>query len=178
MSGLPTRRFAMAGGFGGYRSGKARRSAGPAVVECLEPRMLLAFSWSAEEVYLSELVNRARANPFAEQTRLNQMDGPTIDLTAGLTQGEIARLVPSEPLALNEFLTLASRAHALDMAERDFFDHVNPDGEDPTDRAQAAGYDGAAGENIAAGQETIDQAHREWVESVGHRRNIFSLHTN
>lgn len=170
----------------GYRSDRARRGVGrgriasqPAAMEGLEPRVLLAaFSWTPEEVYLAELVNRARANPFAEQTRLNQMDGPTIDLTAGLTQAEIARLGPSEPLALNQYLTLAARAHSLDMAERDFFDHVNPDGDDPTDRAHNAGYTGSAGENIAAGQETIDQAHREWVASVGHRKNIFSLHTN
>jgi uncharacterized protein YkwD len=176
----------MFGGFSGYRSsgsGRGRRRAlereQRAIAEGLEPRMLLAgFSWTAEEVYLLELVNRARANPMAEQDRLNQMDGPTIDLTAGLTQAEIARLVPSEPLALSEALTLAARMHSLDMAQRDFFDHVNPDGDDPTDRAQHAGYLGVAGENIAAGQETIDQAHREWIASVGHRKNIFSLHTN
>ena len=142
-------------------------------LECLEPRVLLStFSWTAEEVYLLELVNRARANPQAEGLRLG------IDLTAGLTSGERDRLVPSEPLALNPALTIAARAHSLDMAERDYFDHNTPEGLTPTDRARAQGYLGSAGENIAAGYQTVDDAHRAWIESVGHRKNIFSLHTN
>src|SRR5690606_31136292 len=66
----------------------------------------------------------------------------------------------------------------LDMAQRDFFDHINPDGATPTDRAQAAGYGGTAGENIAAGQESLDEDHFMWLESPRHRKNVFSLHAN
>lgn len=139
--------------------------------ESLESRQLLTgFSWTANEVYLSELVNRARSNPLAEGARLG------IDLTAGLTAGELQHLVASEPLALNEYLTTAARAHSLDMAQRDFFDHVNPDGLDPTDRVNAAGYGGTAGENIAAGYSSIDEVHAAWLESLGHRKNVLSLH--
>src|SRR5262245_43386685 len=145
---------------------------GPSV-ETLEARRLMAaFSWTPEEVYLSELVNRARADPMAEGVRLG------LDLTAGLTDAERARLVPSEPLALNPYLTVAARAHSLDMANRDFFDHVNPDGLNPTQRAQAAGYSGSAGENIAAGYRGIDEVHAAWLESLGHRKNVLSLHSN
>ncbi len=144
-----------------------------AMFEALEPRKLLSgFSWTAEEVLLLELVNRARANPMAEATLLG------LDLTDELTAAEIARLVPQEPLSLNEELTLAARLHSLDMAERDFFDHVNPDGDSPTDRAGAQGYAGTAGENIAAGFTSIESVHRAWLDSVGHRRNVLSLHTN
>src|SRR5262245_27110890 len=107
------------------------------LMEELEARTLMTgFSWTADELYLTELVNRARANPLAEGSRLG------IDLSAGLTSQELLRLIPSEPLALNEMLTRAARAHSLDMAQRDFFDHVNPDGLDPTDRANAQGYTG------------------------------------
>lgn len=141
-------------------------------VEELENRSLLSFSWTASEVYLSELVNRARANPQAEGIRLG------IDLSQGLTSGEAARLVPQEPLALNQYLTAAARAHSLDMATRGFFDHVNPDGQDPTARAQAAGYGGTAGENIAGGYSTIDAVHLAWLQSVGHRKNVLSLYSN
>lgn len=150
---------------------KAHPATNASAFEALESRQLMSgFSWTAHEVYLSELVNRARANPAAEGQLLG------IDLTAGLTQQELLRLVPSEPLALNEFLTQSSRAHALDMAERDFFDHVNPDGLDPTDRAQAMGYTGTAGENIAAGYVDVDEAHAAWLDSLGHRKNVLSLH--
>ncbi|MBX3358344.1 MAG: hypothetical protein KF745_07940 [Phycisphaeraceae bacterium] len=142
-------------------------------LESLEPRVLLAaFTWTAEEVYLTELVNRARANPMAEAARLG------IDLTDGLTAAELARLVPSEPLALEPSLTIAARLHSLDMAERDFFDHVNPDGLSPTQRAQDQGYAGTAGENIAAGYDTIDEVHKAWLVSIGHRKNVLSLHSN
>jgi hypothetical protein len=149
-------------------------------MESLEARTLM-FAWSPEEVYLEELVNRARQDPAAEQVRLNATragDDPVTDLTQGLTSAELARLVPQEPLSLNQYLTVAARAHSLDMAQRDFFDHVNPDGLDPTDRAQAAGYTGSAGENIAAGYRSIDASHRAWINSLGHRKNVFSLHSN
>lgn len=136
----------------------------------LEPRQLLSFSWSADEVYLLELVNRARANPQAEGQRYD------IDLTEGLTDAELARLVPQEPLALNEALTRASRLGSKDMADRAFFDHVNPDGLDPTDRAKAQGYSASAGENIAAGYPTVEAAHIAWLKSLGHRKNVLSLH--
>lgn len=143
----------------------------PALFEHLEDRLVMAnFSWSAEEVYMLELVNRARANPVAEAARLG------VDLTAGLTSGELAKLLPTEPLALNDKLTLAARLMSEDMAVRAFFDHVNPDGKDPTDRAHAQGYSYSAGENIAAGYTSIDAAHKAWLESLGHRKNVLSLH--
>lgn len=153
-----------------------RRSARPngrelSLCQQLEPRTLLsAFSWSASEVYLAELVNRARANPQAEADLLG------IDLTQALTSGELAHLVAQEPLALNPALTLAARLHAQDMATRGFFAHVNPDGKDPTQRAEAQGYSVSAGENIAAGYSSIDLVHKAWLESLGHRKNVLSLY--
>lgn len=137
--------------------------------ESLEERRVLSFSWSSEEVYLVELVNRARANPQAEALRTG------VDLEADLSSGELANLVPSEPLALNGPLTLASRQHSLDMHQRDFFAHENPDGDRAQQRADANGYDGSAGENIAAGYDSVDEAHVAWLESVGHRKNVLSL---
>jgi|GEM_PF-1638548 len=141
-------------------------------LEPLEARALFTFAWSSSEVYLAELVNRARANPAAEATRLG------LNLTAGLTAGELARYGPQEPLALNQYLTTASRAHSLDMGTRNFFDHTNPSGQTPTDRVQAAGYGGTAGENIAAGYASVDLAHRGWMASLGHRKNVLSLHSS
>ena len=87
-------------------------------------------------MYLLELVNRARSDPSAEAARLG------IDLTVGLTPGELARLVPQEPLALNAALTMAARLHAQDMSALAYFAHENLDGLTPTDRANNAGYAG------------------------------------
>lgn len=41
------------------------------------------------------------------------------------------------PLAWSDDLAALSRSHSQDMIHRDFFDHVNPDGQGPTDRGQA-----------------------------------------
>ncbi|MGH8510309.1 MAG: CAP domain-containing protein [Gammaproteobacteria bacterium] len=42
-------------------------------------------------------------------------------------------------LQLDEDLSRIARAHSLDMATRDFFDHVNPEGRTPSDRGDAGG---------------------------------------
>jgi uncharacterized protein YkwD len=45
-----------------------------------------------------------------------------------------------KPLRLNERFSKIARAHSEDMARRDFFDHVNPDGNSATQRAIAGGF--------------------------------------
>jgi uncharacterized protein YkwD len=81
----------------------------------------------------------------------------------------------ASPLRMNAALRCAARKHSLDMATRGFFDHDNPDGQDPFDRIELAGYDfRAAGENIAAGQPTAQEAMDSWMTSPGHCMNIMS----
>jgi uncharacterized protein YkwD len=64
-----------------------------------------------------------------------------------------------------------ARAHSADMRDRGFFDHTNPDGQDPFDRAAAAGLSARA-ENIARGQADAAAVMESWMNSPGHRRNI------
>lgn len=79
------------------------------------------------------------------------------------------------PLTMNPALRCAARVHSKDMADRAFFDHTNPDGEDPFVRMERAGYTYfTAGENIAAGQTTPSQVMQGWMDSPGHCRNIMS----
>lgn len=81
----------------------------------------------------------------------------------------------AEPLAMESALLCAARVHSLDMAERGFFGHDNPDGEGPFDRMRRAGYRfSAAGENIAAGQSTPQMVVQGWMDSAGHCRNIMN----
>ncbi|MGW7269269.1 sigma-70 family RNA polymerase sigma factor [Streptomyces sp. NPDC054864] len=95
---------------------------------------------------------------------------------------EVTRLANAEraksgcgPLTLNSKLGDAAQGHSDDMAERDFFDHTNPDGEDPGDRVTAAGYKWSTyGENIAAGQRTPSAVMDSWMNSSGHRANILN----
>jgi uncharacterized protein YkwD len=82
---------------------------------------------------------------------------------------------PAGPLAQNAQLDCAARVHTLDMHERDYFEHTNPDGEAPWDRMERAGYSySQAGENIAFGPTTAAAVIEQWMESDGHCANIMS----
>ncbi|MCY1053837.1 CAP domain-containing protein [Nannocystis sp. SCPEA4] len=84
---------------------------------------------------------------------------------AGADCRSAGKFAPAEPLAVEPRVHCAARKHSQDMGERDFFDHVNPDGEGLQARLQHAGYPAELfGENIAAG--TIDPAFtvEEWLE--------------
>jgi len=69
-----------------------------------------------------------------------------------------------------------ARDHSDDMIAREFFDHINPDGEAPWDRMDRHGVFGwkTVGENIAAGQTTAREVHGDWMNSPGHRANILT----
>lgn len=79
------------------------------------------------------------------------------------------------PVTLNSELQAAASDHSDDMAVRDYFGHVNLDGQQPWDRALEAGYDyQTVGENIAAGQLTPAEVVQAWYESASHRENILN----
>ncbi|MDA8611308.1 CAP domain-containing protein [Candidatus Pacebacteria bacterium] len=76
-------------------------------------------------------------------------------------------------LNTNEKLVLAAQLKADDMAEREFFAHVNPDGNQPWYYIQQAGYEfDAAGENLAVNFIDSDDVHRAWMKSPTHKANI------
>jgi len=80
-------------------------------------------------------------------------------------------------LTMREDLRQVARAHSEDMVARDFFDHVNPDGDDPFDRMADAGITYAtAGENIAWNNfsNPVPTAVAGWMASTGHRANILN----
>jgi len=80
---------------------------------------------------------------------------------------------PVGPLTMDPSLQCAARVHTKDMADRDFFDHDNPDGDGPSERMEAAGYDGRGwGENIAAGHDNAEETMQQWMDSPGHCQNI------
>lgn len=78
------------------------------------------------------------------------------------------------PFKEDDKATASARKHSEDMGERQFFDHINPDGLNPFDRMRNEGIDYiAAAENIAAGQTDAFTAHASWMNSkTGHRENI------
>jgi uncharacterized protein YkwD len=105
-------------------------------------------------------------------------------------------------LQYDDKLAKIARGHSEDMARRNFFNHINPDGKDPTARGVAAGYvcrkisgnlitEGIA-ENIFQGnlysrirvrgnvksydwnspEKIATEGVTGWMNSTGHRRNI------
>ncbi len=81
----------------------------------------------------------------------------------------------AEPLSWNCQLEDAARAHSKDMAEQAFFSHSGPDGAQVGDRVSGRGYTwSAVGENIAAGQNSVDNVMDGWLSSPGHCANIMS----
>jgi len=85
------------------------------------------------------------------------------------------QLPPAAPLAWNELLFSASAGHTADMARRNYFAHTTPEGVDPVQRAAAAGYGwSAAGENIAAGDGSVNGVMATWLQSAAHCSNIMN----
>jgi uncharacterized protein YkwD len=81
------------------------------------------------------------------------------------------------PLKENAQLRQVARRHSEDMATRQFFGHINPDGADVVGRLRAEGVKDltAIGENIFSGRNTpnlINLTVREWLRSPGQRKNV------
>lgn len=65
-------------------------------------------------------------------------------------------------------------AFSDDMAARGFFNHTDPDGRTPWDRAAKVGVQGLGGENIARGQADAQAVMDAWMNSPDHRANILN----
>ena len=116
---------------------------------------------SDESVDLSFKYDKGVARPSLEVAMLDMVNKERAK--AGL-----------KPLKPDQELTLVARAQSQDMFRRGYFAHVNPDGKDPFDRMREAHVTfRAAGENLALAQ-TLEIAHKNLMNSPGHRANILN----
>jgi uncharacterized protein YkwD len=80
---------------------------------------------------------------------------------------------PAPPVTLSGTLANVALGHAKDMAEKNYFEHVDPAGQSPADRVRATGYsEKLVGENIAYGPKSVDEVVQGWLDSPGHCENI------
>jgi len=80
---------------------------------------------------------------------------------------------PAPPVTLSGTLAGVALGHASDMAEKNYFEHVDPAGHSPADRVRAVGYsEKLVGENIAFGPKSVDEVVQGWLDSPGHCENI------
>ncbi|MFF2850430.1 CAP domain-containing protein [Streptomyces sp. NPDC058001] len=82
--------------------------------------------------------------------------------------------VGCSPVTADARLGALAEDFSKDMAARGFFDHTDPDGATPWDRAEKAGITGLGGENIARGQADAAAVMDAWMNSPGHRANILN----
>ncbi|WP_460136425.1 CAP domain-containing protein [Pseudomonas sp. S1_E04] len=110
--------------------------------------------WQTEGKQLLGLINAARAQPRQCGTQA---------------------LSATTPLSWNDDLAGAANSHTRNMANGNFFDHLDHDGRTPGDRAELAGYIARnIGENIAAGLDTPRKVVDGWLASPGHCANLMN----
>lgn len=136
-------------------------------------------AYTAYEQLLLELVNRARMDPLGEAARNG------ISLNSGLSSNAISA-TPKQPLAPNNAIVDAARAHSQFMLDVDKFAHTGIGNGTPTSRMQAAGYalkgSWMTGENIAwiGTTGTANMLaftlgiHDNLFKSPGHRLNLLN----
>ena len=115
-------------------------------------------------------------NPNAGQSQTPASPQETAMVNAALAEANAIRRQNNLPeLQVDRNIASAARAHALDMAQRNYFEHATPEGKSPFDRMHDHGAQfRAAAENIARGQRTAAQVFQSWMNSPGHRRNLLN----
>ena len=118
-----------------------------------------------------------------EEDRRNQHER-TIAMLTNIERGNDGK----PPLAWDKKLQQIARTHSQDMAEHDYFSHVDQDGGKATDRGLKAGYrcrkqltarqfQEGLGENIYFGSRGYmepEDAVESWMNSPGHRANMLA----
>ncbi|MFD7167669.1 CAP domain-containing protein [Streptomyces violascens] len=103
---------------------------------------------------------------------------PTAEASAAATVMSLVNMERAQagcsPVSASPALASLATAFSNDMAARGFFDHTDPDGRTPWDRAAKAGVQGLGGENIARGQADAKAVMDAWMNSPGHRANILN----
>src|ERR1043165_2465407 len=121
---------------------------------------------AAEQHYL-ELINRARATPAAEGTRLRYTADADVQVAytyfavdLAMMEGEFAALPAAPPLAFNAQLTTAARAHCQSLYDNNLQSHTGSGGSPLGPRLTAAGYAfSSAGECVYSYAESVYFGH-------------------
>ncbi len=142
-------------------------------LEELEGRDLPAAG--VREQYALELINRMRAAPAPELSRLLNAGDPDVNnaltffnVDRALLQQQWNGLVAVPPLAWNDSLASSALAHSQLMLQRDDQMHQFPGELDLLTRIQNAGYDaGRVAENIFAYGKTVFETHAAFAIDWG-----------
>lgn len=117
------------------------------------------------------------ANTIITRTNHNVLGYATnISSSVLLAETNAVRGAHNQPaLEIDANLNAAAQAKANDMAKRNYWSHITPDGKQPWMFVESAGYEyAAAGENLAYGFGSSDQVVAAWMNSTEHRANILN----
>jgi uncharacterized protein YkwD len=136
-------------------------------LEILEDR-LVPSGWqpTAYDQQFLERLNDARANPAAY--------GASIGL-------DLSSIAPSVPLAMDPRLVAAATGHSQDMSDRNYFGHIDPNGNGPGVRIGNTGFPWTTfGESIAAGYTTPEATLKALIidqgePDLGHRLQLLAM---
>lgn len=117
----------------------------------------------------------------AAKPKAPEASAPVTVSAESAAEAEVLKLVNAErakvgctPVTADNSLADLARTFSDDMATRDFFDHTDPSGLSPWDRAAKVGITALGGENIARGQADAAAVMDAWMNSEGHRANILN----
>ncbi|GAA2512328.1 CAP domain-containing protein [Streptomyces longisporus] len=106
---------------------------------------------------------------------------PVTVSAAAAAEAEVLKLVNEErskvgcsAVSANSTLSQLAEKFSDAMAAEGFFDHTDPSGASPWDRAAKLGISNLGGENIARGQADAAAVMQAWMNSPGHRANILN----
>ncbi|MCV2488489.1 CAP domain-containing protein [Geodermatophilus sp. YIM 151500] len=174
---------------GGGRSASGTPPADGAPVDVDAPAAARAGTASAADT--APAPSSSTAAPARSATPSPVAGEPAAPSTTAPAGGEDAVLAPADaeravlalvnaeraeqgcaPVVADAGLAGIARAHSADMRDRGFFDHRDPDGRSPSDRAARAGVPGVQAENIAVGPDDAATVMRVWLDSPDHRAAI------
>jgi uncharacterized protein YkwD len=120
--------------------------------------------------------------PDVEASAHPDIDGERLEMDIFEAVNERRSAYGREPFVHSERVRLIARLHSKDMADRDFYDHRNPDGQGSEERHEEYGGCDSTNENIAyltprQVNETDDVAAKfvdMWANSPGHNRTMTS----
>ncbi|MER6785056.1 CAP domain-containing protein [Streptomyces sp. NPDC000658] len=203
-AGSPTNSAAEQGGMSGSAesdrgaastSRDAGRAASPSASSAAPSPSSSAPSASASASPSKTAAEKPQATPSKPTRKPQSTPSKSKTATKGPQRAETPVTVSAEAQAAAEVLSLVNEERAKvgcsalsansalsdlaakfsdDMAARGFFDHTDPDGASPWDRAAKAGISDLGGENIARGQSDAAAVIAAWMNSPGHKANILN----
>jgi uncharacterized protein YkwD len=155
-------------------------------------RLMLRICWIFAPIVMLLVIPFAAAAParaaeaqtqFRVVLPLILMSQPTLSSTAesqvvALTN-DLRQQHGCAPLVVSPALSVAAQQHSQEMADNNYFSHIDLSGHNPSWRALLAGSAGSAGaENIAAGYTTAEEVVMAWYNETppndGHRQNLLN----